>query len=96
MNKAEFAERLANKLNISKKQAEDTLEAWEEIVIQALVRNEEVVLTGFGTFSARVRSARAGVNPRKPSERIQVPEVRVPKFKAGKTLKDELKKKIAQ
>jgi DNA-binding protein HU-beta len=96
MNKAEFAERLANKFNISKKQAEDTLEAWEEIVIQALVRNEEVVLTGFGTFSARVRSARAGVNPRKPSERIQVPEVRVPKFKAGKTLKDELKKKIAQ
>lgn len=96
MNKAEFAERLANKFNISKKQAEDTLEAWEEIVIQALVRNEEVVLTGFGTFSARVRSARAGVNPRKPSERIQVPEVRVPKFKAGKTLKDELKKKAAQ
>lgn len=96
MNKAEFAERLATKFNISKKQAEDTLEAWEEIVIQALVRNEEVVLTGFGTFSARVRSARVGVNPRKPSERIQVPEVRVPKFKAGKTLKDELKKKIAQ
>lgn len=96
MNKAEFAERLANKFNISKKQAEDTLEAWEEIVIQALVRNEEVVLTGFGTFSARVRTARAGVNPRKPTERIQVPEVRVPKFKAGKTLKDELKKKIAQ
>ncbi|MCX6785162.1 MAG: HU family DNA-binding protein [Candidatus Komeilibacteria bacterium] len=96
MNKAELAQALAAKLNISKKQAEDTLEGWEEIVIGVLQKNEEVVLTGFGTFSARVRTARGGVNPRNPSQRIQVPEVRVPKFKAGKTLKDSLKHKTAQ
>lgn len=96
MNKAELADRLSIKLNLSKKQAEDYLEAWEEMVISALKNDEEVTITGFGTFSTRVRSARGGVNPRNPSERIRVPEVRVPKFKAGKTLKDELKKKIAQ
>ncbi|MFZ2681811.1 MAG: HU family DNA-binding protein [Patescibacteria group bacterium] len=92
MNKAELALRLAERMDIPKKQAEDFVEHYEEIVTKALVEGNEVTIAGFGTFSARTRSARMGVNPRKPSERIQVPEVRVPKFKAGKALKDALKK----
>ncbi len=92
MNKAELALRLAERMEIPKKQAEDFVEYFEDIVTKALVDGNEVTIAGFGTFSARTRSARMGVNPRKPSERIQVPEVRVPKFKAGKALKDALKK----
>ncbi len=92
MNKAELALRLAERMEIPKKQAEDFVEYFEDIVTKALVDGNEVTIAGFGTFSARTRSARMGVNPRKPTERIQVPEVRVPKFKAGKALKDALKK----
>ncbi|MEK7183346.1 MAG: HU family DNA-binding protein, partial [Patescibacteria group bacterium] len=87
-----LALRLAERMEIPKKQAEDFVEYFEDIVTKALVDGNEVTIAGFGTFSARTRSARMGVNPRKPTERIQVPEVRVPKFKAGKALKDALKK----
>jgi len=91
MNKAELADKLAEKVGLTKKQAEDLLEAFEQTVIDALKAGGEVTLTGFGTFSARRRSARMGVNPQRPTEKIQIPEVVVPKFKAGKALKDSLK-----
>ncbi len=91
MNKATLALKISEKLNITKKEGEDIIMAFQEIITQALKRDEEVTIAGFGTFSARVRHARKGVNPRRPSEIINVPEVRVPKFKAGKRLKDELK-----
>jgi len=92
MNKAQLIESIAIKAGVSKKEAEDVLQALEDLVIERLKERKEVTLTGFGTFSARVRHARKGVNPQKPSERIDIPEVVVPKFKAGKTLKDALKK----
>lgn len=91
MNKATLALKIAEYLDIPKKNAEDMIAAFQEIVINALKRDEEVTIAGFGTFSSRVRAARKGVNPRKPSEIINVPAVKVPKFKAGKRLKDELK-----
>ena len=94
MNKAELALRLSERLGIPKKSAEDFVEMFEAVVTKALVDADEVTIAGFGTFSARTRSARMGVNPRNPSEKIQVPAVRVPKFKAGKALKDALKGKI--
>jgi DNA-binding protein HU-beta len=93
MNKAELINRIAEKVGVSKKQAEDMLEAMLEITTSTLKEGGEVTLTGFGTFSAKERSARGGVNPQKPSERIQIPAVTVPKFKAGKALKDALKNK---
>ncbi len=91
MNKAELSEKLAEKVGLTKKQVEDLLNAFEDTVITTLKAGGEVTLTGFGTFSARVRTARMGVNPQNPSERIQIPEVTVPKFKSGKALKDALK-----
>lgn len=94
MNKAQLASKLAERLNIPRKQAEDTIEHLEAIITGALLEGDEVTIAGFGTFSSRVRTARMGVNPRKPEERIQVPEVRVPKFKAGKSLKDALKGRL--
>jgi len=92
MNKAELAARLADKLGMPRKKAEDAIETTTDLIIEELQKGGEVTIAGFGCFSSRVRSARMGVNPQNPSERIEIPEVKVPKFKAGKTLKDALKK----
>lgn len=94
MNKAALIERLAAEAAVSKKQAEAMVESLVKIIIRELKAGNEVTITGFGTFLARTRHARGGVNPQKPSERIQIPEVTVAKFKTGKTLKDALKGKI--
>ncbi|KKR19779.1 MAG: DNA-binding protein HU [Parcubacteria group bacterium GW2011_GWE2_39_37] len=92
MNKAALIERLATESNLNKKQAEGVLEALVNIIISELKIGNEVTITGFGTFMSKSRHARGGVNPQNPTERIQIPEVRVAKFKTGKTLKDSLKK----
>lgn len=91
MNKVQLIETVATKTGINKKLVDDVLVGFEAVVIETLKASGEVTLTGFGTFSARRREARMGVNPQKPSERMQIPAVTVPKFKAGKTLKDSLK-----
>ena len=93
MNKADLAARLAEKLQVSKKIGEDFVAAFEDLVTEELKGGGEVTIAGFGTFSARVRAGRMGVNPQNPSEKIQIPSVTVPKFKAGKALKDALKGK---
>lgn len=93
MNKVELIDKLAEKVGMDKKDVMKVLEGFEDLVISSLQKGEEVTLTGFGTWLAKFRSARGGVNPQNPTERIQVPAVTVPKFRAGKTLKDALKKK---
>lgn len=92
MNKAELCEKIATQTGVSKKDVETVLDSFENTVIGTLQQKGEVTLTGFGTFSARDRSARMGVDPQHPTQKIQIPAVTVPKFKAGKKLKDELKK----
>ena len=91
MNKAELASVLADKCNVTKKQAEDMLDCLTNTIIDTIKTDGEVTLTGFGTFSARIRKGREGVNPQNPSEKITIPPTKVVKFKAGKTLKDALK-----
>lgn len=91
MNKAELINHLAEKVGLSKKQAEDVVEAFVEAVISTLKAGGEVNIAGFGAFMAKTRAARMGVNPQAPNEKIQIPAVIVPKFKAGKGLKDALK-----
>lgn len=93
MNKAELINQIAEKVGVTKKQAEDMIENFEEIVTSTLVGGGEVTIAGFGTFSARTRKGRVGVNPQHPEQKIQIPSVTVPKFKAGKSLKDALKGK---
>lgn len=93
MNKATLAAIIAEQLEISKKLAENMIAAFEEIVTRELSRGGEVTIAGFGTFSSRTRKGRIGVNPQNPSEEITIPSVVVPKFKAGKALKDTLKGK---
>lgn len=93
MNKAALAQAISDKVGISKKESESMLEAFVEIVTSTLKANGEVNIAGFGAFSAKTRAGRVGVNPQRPTEKIQIPSVTVPKFKAGKGLKDALKNK---
>ena len=69
------------------------VEAFVEIVTSTLQAADTVNIAGFGAFSAKTRAGRIGVNPQNPTEKIQIPPVTVPKFKAGKGLKDALKGK---
>ena len=91
MNKHTLAERIANKLNISRKSAMRFLHAFEEEVITALEQTEEVTMAGFGTFFPTERKGRLGVHPRTPTMAISIPTVRVAKFRPGKHLKEALK-----
>lgn len=92
MNKYELIEKIAQRVgSVTKKQADEMLHAMLDIITEALKADDEVVLTGFGTFMAKHRVGRIGVNPQSPSNKIQIPPIIVAKFKAGKALKDALK-----
>lgn len=94
MNKVGLIERIAIETKIEKKQAHKMLEIMIKTIINELKIGNEITITGFGSFSSRTRHARNGVNPQNPSQKIQIPEVRVAKFKTGKTLKNALKTSI--
>lgn len=91
MNKAELVTLIADKIGVTKKQAEDMIETFVDTVVDTLKKGGEVTIAGFGAFSAKQRAGRTGVNPQNPTQKIQIPAVTVPKFKAGKGLKDALK-----
>jgi len=93
MNKDELSNLIGDKVGITKKQALDVLDYLTEEITKTIKAGGEVTLTGFGTFSARKRKGRIGVNPRNISEKIEIPSVLVAKFKAGKNLKEALKAK---
>ncbi len=92
MNKAELLASMAEKSELSKKDAEKALNAFLETVEEALVKGEKVQLVGFGTFESRARKAREGRNPRNPEEVIKIPASKAPVFKAGKSLKEAVNK----
>ena len=71
----------------TKSQAEKAVDAVFDAITKSLSRGEEVALTGFGTFKVSRRSARTGINPR-TGEKLQIAAKTVPKFSAGKSLKD--------
>ncbi|MBP9748792.1 HU family DNA-binding protein [Patescibacteria group bacterium] len=91
MNKADLAAALAEKTSITKADAERVIEAFVEIVTSTLKGGGEVTIAGFGTFLAKQRAGRMGVNPQKPTEKMQIPPVTVAKFKVGSNLKKALK-----
>jgi DNA-binding protein HU-beta len=93
MNKATLIEKIAEKTGANRKLAESMINSMVDIIIEELKKGGDVSITGFGTFETMTRYARGGVNPQKPTERIQIPEVKVAKFRTGKRLKDELKGK---
>lgn len=93
MNKAELINHIAETVGVTKKQAEDMVECFVATVTRVLTDDGEVTIAGFGQFLSKTRAGRLGVNPQNPSEHIQIPPVRVAKFKPGKGLKDALKAK---
>lgn len=93
MNKAQLIENISQKANISKIQAELAIDTLTQTITETIKKGEEVTITGFGSFSARKRKGRTGVNPRNPQEKIEIAPVLVAKFKAGKVLKNALKGK---
>ena len=90
MNKTELVAAVAAKAELSKKDAEAAVTAVFDSVKDALAEGDKVSLIGFGTFSVKTRAARTGLNPR-TKETIEIPESKVPAFKAGSALKDAVK-----
>ena len=90
MNKTELVAAVAAKAELSKKDAEAAVNAVFDSVKDALAEGDKVSLIGFGTFSVKTRAARTGLNPR-TQETIEIPESKVPAFKAGSALKDAVK-----
>ena len=90
-NKAELVDRVAKKTQLTKKDVSATVEALFETIQEALKAGEKVQVIGFGTFEVRERAARKGRNPHTGKE-IKIKASKVPAFKAGKALKDAVKK----
>lgn len=91
MTKQDLVTSAAEKTGVTKKAAQEVLDAMLEAITKSLKKGESVTITGFGTFRVSKRSARKGVNPRNPKETIKIPAMKLPAFKAGKTLKDAIR-----
>ena len=87
MNKTELIDAIAKKADLSKKESEAALNALTEIIGKSLKKGDKVALLGFGTFEVGKRAARTGRNPQ-TGDTIKIPAAKIPKFKAGKGLKD--------
>ena len=92
MNKQAIIEAVHETLDGTKVQAEKVVDTIFDSIISTLKKGEDVSIAGFGIFSAKMRAARTARNPR-TGEPIQVPAMRVPKFRASKSLKDTVKGK---
>jgi DNA-binding protein HU-beta len=91
MTKQDIVAAIAADAGLTKKAAADSLQALLDTVVSELKKGGKVTLTGFGTFQISKRAARTGVNPRNPSEKIKIPAMNLPVFKAGKSLKDSVR-----
>ena len=90
MTKAELVDKLAEKGEITKKLASDTIDLVFSSVSDVLVAGEEISIPGFGKFSVATRKARTGLNPQTKAK-INIPETKVPTFTSAKALKDAIK-----
>ena len=87
MNKTELVAAIAEKTELTKKDAEKALKAFTDIIAEELAKGEKIQLVGFGTFEVSERPAREGINPQ-TKKKITIAASKNPKFKAGKALKD--------
>jgi DNA-binding protein HU-beta len=91
MTKQALIATAASKAGVTKKAATDVIEAMLGLITSELKKGGTVTITGFGTFRVSKRAARTGVNPRNPSQKIKIPAMKLPAFKAGKSLKDAVR-----
>ncbi|MDD5396949.1 MAG: HU family DNA-binding protein [Candidatus Moranbacteria bacterium] len=90
VNKDALVDAIAAKADLSKKAVESVLESLLEKITEEIRQGNKVTLTGFGTFKVSQRAAREGINPQTKAK-IQIPAMTVPKFTAGKALKEAVK-----
>ena len=90
MTKTDLAQKISSVLGTSKADGERAINTVIDEITRALKSGQDVALTGFGTFTVSNRKARQGINPQ-TGAKIQIPAMKVPKFKAGKGLKDAVK-----
>lgn len=90
VNKDALVAKIAEKTDLSKKDIELVIDTLTDEITKSLKNDEKVTLTGFGTFRASKRAARQGINPQ-TKEAITIPAMTVPKFTAGKALKEAVK-----
>ncbi|HBH46667.1 MAG: hypothetical protein A2445_02545 [Candidatus Jacksonbacteria bacterium RIFOXYC2_FULL_44_29] len=91
MTKADLAQKISEALETTKAGGEKAINLIVDEITGTLKSGGEVTLTGFGTFSVSHRKARVGVNPQNPTQKIQIPAMKVPKFKPGKALKEAVR-----
>lgn len=90
VNKDAIVAEVSEKTELSKKDIETVIETMMDIITRNLQGGNKVTLTGFGTFRVSNRAEREGINPQ-TKEKIQIPAMKVPKFTAGKALKEAVK-----
>jgi DNA-binding protein HU-beta len=90
VTKADFVDKLAAKSGLTKKDAAAVVDAFVDVVTDALKKGEDVQFTGFGKFYVQQREARQGINPQTKAK-IKIPATKVPKFSAGLALKSAVK-----
>ncbi|MEK7618263.1 MAG: HU family DNA-binding protein [Patescibacteria group bacterium] len=95
MNKSDLIEQLAARLGITVSETEKYLNTLVAMIYEKLREGEKVNISGFGQFSVSHRAPRIGVNPRNPSQKITIPELNTPKFKAGEAFKEAIKLRTA-
>ena len=90
VNKDALVDAISAKSDLSKKDVEAVIELLEEKITEEIRIGNKVTLTGFGTFRVSERASREGINPQ-TKEKIRIPAMKVPKFTAGKSLKEAVK-----
>jgi DNA-binding protein HU-beta len=91
VTKQEFVDQVANRSGLNRREAAKAVEAFLDSITETLKRGDSVSFTGFGKFSTAHRAAREGVNPRNPTQKVQIPAATVPRFQAGSSLKQALR-----
>lgn len=96
MTKAELVEYVREKTGVRRAAAEEAVAAVLDGVKETLAKGGKVQIVGFGTFEVRTRSARIGRNPQDPTKTVEIPEKKVPVFKAGKLLREAVEPPVVK
>jgi DNA-binding protein HU-beta len=91
MTKRELIDTLAKRMNTSKREAEEWLDEFTDVVVDRVSDGEKVSITGFGVFDLGKRAARRGVDPR-TQEEIYIPQMSMPRFRVGKRFKESVRR----
>jgi DNA-binding protein HU-beta len=91
MKRAELAAEVSRRTGMTRADADHALQAVLDAITDELRRGGDITLTGFGKFTTQERAGRTGVSPRDPSQKVEIPPSRVPKFTAGSALKAAVK-----